>query len=222
MNIAKYIDHTILKPDTKKDAVLTVCKEARDNGFFSVCVNPYYVPLVKSQLEGSNVKVCSVIGFPLGASTTAIKALEAKQAITDGADEIDMVINVSALKNGDLDSVESDIRAVSEACSGKALLKVILETCLLTDEEKVTACLISVKAGADYVKTSTGFSTGGATVADIALMRKTVGPDIGVKASGGVRDRATAIGLIEAGASRIGASASVAIVSGETSVSGTY
>lgn len=222
MNIAKYIDHTILKPDTTKEAVLTVCKEARDNGFFSVCVNPYYVPLVKSQLEGSDVKVCSVIGFPLGASTTAIKALEATQAITDGADEIDMVINVSALKNGDLDSVESDIRAVAEACSGKALLKVIIETCLLTEEEKVTACLLSVKAGANYVKTSTGFSSGGATMADIALMRKTVGPDIGVKASGGVRDRATAISLIEAGASRIGASASVAIVTGEIFVSGTY
>lgn len=222
MNLAKYIDHTVLKPDTKKDAVLTVCREARENGFFSVCVNPYYVPLVKSQLEGSDVKVCSVIGFPLGANTTAIKALEAKQSIADGADEIDMVINVSALKNGEPEVVEADIRAVAEVCSGKALLKVIIETCLLTDEEKVTACQLSVKAGVDYVKTSTGFSTGGATVADIALMRKTVGPDIGVKASGGVRDRETAIALIEAGASRIGASASVAIVNGETTVSGNY
>lgn len=222
MNLAKYIDHTVLKPDTTKDAVLKVCREARDNGFFSVCVNPYYVPLVKSELNGSDVKVCSVIGFPLGASTSVIKALEAKKAIEDGADEIDMVINVAALKDGEPDIVESDIRAVAEACSGKALLKVIIETCLLTDAEKVTACQLSVKAGADYVKTSTGFSTGGATVADIALMRRTVGPDIGVKASGGVRDRETALALVEAGASRIGASASVAIVKGDASASGGY
>lgn len=222
MNLAKYIDHTILKADASKDAVKKVCQEAREHGFFSVCVNPYYVSLVKSLLKDSDVKVCSVIGFPLGANTSSIKALEAKQAIADGADEIDMVINVSALKNGDLDTVEADIRQVAEACSGKALLKVILETCLLTDAEKVTACELSVKAGADFVKTSTGFSTGGATVADIQLMRRTVGPAIGVKASGGVRDRETALALVEAGASRIGASASVAIVHGEPSASSGY
>lgn len=222
MNLAKYIDHTVLKPDTTREAVLTVCREARDNGFFSVCVNPYYVPLVKAELEGTDVKVCSVIGFPLGAGMASIKALEASQAIADGADEIDMVLNVAALKNGELDVVEADIRAVAEACSGKALLKVILETCLLTDAEKVTGCQLSVKAGADYVKTSTGFSSGGATVEDIRLMRKTVGPDIGVKASGGIRDRATALAMVEAGASRIGASASVAIVNGETANSGGY
>lgn len=222
MNLAKYIDHTVLKADTTRQAVLKVCQEARDNGFFSVCVNPWYVPLVKSELDGTDVKVCSVIGFPLGANTSIIKALEAKQAIADGADEIDMVINVAALKNGELDIVESDIRLVAEACSGKALLKVILETCLLTDDEKVTACELSVRAGADYVKTSTGFSTGGATEADIRLMRKTVGPDIGVKASGGVRDRETALALVEAGASRIGASASVAIVTGEQATQSGY
>lgn len=216
MNLAKYIDHTVLKADTPRDAVLKVCKEARDNGFFSVCVNPYYVPLVNSELNGTDVKVCSVIGFPLGANTSVIKALEAKQSISDGADEIDMVINVSALKNGDLDVVESDIRGVAEVCAGKALLKVIIETCLLNDDEKVIACELSVKAGADFVKTSTGFSTGGATVEDIRLMRRTVGPDIGVKASGGVRDRETALALVEAGATRIGASASVAIVTGES------
>lgn len=222
MNLAKYIDHTVLKADTPRDAVLKVCKEARDNGFFSVCINPYYVSLVKTELNGTDVKVCSVIGFPLGANTSVIKAMEAKQAIADGADEIDMVINLAALKNGDLDIVESDIRAVAEVCSGKALLKVIIESCLLTDSEKVTACELSVKAGADFVKTSTGFSTGGATVEDIRLMRKTVGPDIGVKASGGVRDRETALALVEAGASRIGASASVSIVKGEQATQSGY
>lgn len=222
MNLAKYIDHTILKPDASKAAVLKVCEEARKNGFFSVCVNPYYVPLVKSELNGTEVKVCCVIGFPLGANTSEIKALEAGRAIADGAGEIDMVINIAALKNGELDRVEADIRAVAAACSGKALLKVIIEACLLTDAEKVTACELSVKAGADYVKTSTGFSSGGATVADIQLMRRTVGPDIGVKASGGVRDRETALALVEAGASRIGASASVAIVTGEQAVKGGY
>jgi len=222
MNLAKYIDHTILKADTSREAVLKVCQEARDHGFFSVCVNPYYVSLVRDQLQGSDVKVCSVIGFPLGAGVASIKAQEAAQAIADGAHEIDMVLNVAALKNGELEVVEADIRAVAEVCSGKALLKVILETCLLTDAEKTTACQLSVKAGADFVKTSTGFSTGGATVEDIRLMRQTVGPDIGVKASGGVRDRETALAMIEAGASRVGASASVAIVNGETAISGGY
>lgn len=217
MNLAKYIDHTILKPETGKEAVIKVCQEARENGFFSVCVNPYYVKLVKEQLEGSDVKVCSVIGFPLGASISEVKAFEATKAIEDGANEIDMVINVAALKNKDFDYVLEDIKAVVAACKDKALLKVIIETCLLTEEEKVKACELSVEAGADYVKTSTGFSTGGATAADIALMRKTVGPNIGVKASGAVRDFETAKAMVDAGASRIGASSSVAIVTGGVS-----
>lgn len=222
MNLAKYIDHTVLKADTTREAVLKVCSEAREHHFFSVCVNPWYVPLVAAELNGTDVKVCSVIGFPLGASVSEIKALEAQRAIADGADEIDMVINVAALKNGDLDVVEADIKAVSTVCKGKALLKVIIETCLLTDDEKRIACELSVKAGADFVKTSTGFSTSGATVADIQLMRSVVGPHIGVKASGGVRDRETALALVEAGASRIGASASVSIVKGENIASDGY
>jgi len=216
MNLAKYIDHTVLKPDTTKDKIEVVCKEAIDNSFFSVCVNPYYVKLVSELLKDSDVKVTSVIGFPLGASLSETKAFETTRAIADGADEIDMVINVAALKNGEFDYVLNDIKAVVEACKDKALLKVIIETCLLTEEEKVKACELSVEAGADYVKTSTGFSTGGATVADIALMRKTVGPDLGVKASGGVRDIAGAKAVIEAGATRIGASSSVEIVNGGT------
>jgi len=219
MNLAKYIDHTVLKPATTKEEVIKVCSEAKEYGFFSVCINPYYVKLVKEQLDGSDVKVCSVIGFPLGASVSTIKAAEATQAIADGANEIDMVINVGALKNKEYDYVLADVKAVAQACSGKALLKVIIETCLLTDEEKVKACELSVEAGTDFVKTSTGFSTGGATAADIALMRKTVGPDIGVKASGAVRDNATAMLMIESGATRIGASASIAIVTGGVSTS---
>ncbi|MCT4631190.1 MAG: deoxyribose-phosphate aldolase [Firmicutes bacterium] len=215
MNLAKYIDHTILKPDTIKEDVIRVCSEAKEYGFFSVCVNPHYVSLVKKELEGSDVKVCSVIGFPLGASVPETKAYETRKAIADGANEIDMVINVSALKNKEYDLVLNDIKAVVEALEGKAILKVIIETCLLTEEEKVKACELSVEAGAHFVKTSTGFSTGGATAEDISLMRKTVGPDLGVKASGGVRDRETALKMIEAGATRIGASSSIAIVKGE-------
>lgn len=222
MNLAKYIDHTILKPETTKDQVIKVCQEAKENGFFSVCINPYYVSLVKEQLAGSDVKVCCVIGFPLGASVTSIKAAETKQAIADGANEIDMVLNVAALKNGEFDYVLNDIKGVVAALEGKAILKVILENCLLTEAEIVKACELSVEAGAHFVKTSTGFSTGGATASDIALMRKTVGPHIGVKASGAVRDRATAIAMVEAGASRIGASASVAIVKDEDAGAGTY
>jgi len=219
MSIAKYIDHTVLKPDTTKDAVIKVCDEAKEYGFFSVCINPYYVSLVSDQLKGSDVKVTSVIGFPLGASISEVKAFETSKAIADGADEIDMVINVAALKNKDFDYVLNDIKAVVEACKGKALLKVIIETCLLTDEEKVKACELSVEAGADYVKTSTGFSTGGATPEDIALMRKVVGPEIGVKASGGVRSTADAEAVIKVGASRIGASSSIAIATGGVSTS---
>ncbi|AZB43677.1 deoxyribose-phosphate aldolase [Bacillus sp. FJAT-42376] len=217
--IAKMIDHTALKPETTKEQIEKLCAEAKEYGFASVCVNPAWVELCASLLKGTDVKVCTVIGFPLGASTSAVKAFETKDAIEKGATEVDMVINIGALKDGNAELVEKDIRAVTEAANGKALTKVIIETCLLTDEEKVLACELSVKAGADFVKTSTGFSTGGATVEDIRLMRKTVGPEIGVKASGGVRDRQGADTMIEAGATRIGASAGISIVNGGTSQS---
>lgn len=215
MKLAKYFDHTILNPDATKADVLTVCKEAKDHDFFSVCVNPYYVALVREALKGTDVKVTSVIGFPLGASVSEVKAFEARRAIKDGANEIDMVLNIAALKNKQYDYVQKDIEAVVEACGEDALLKVIIETCLLTDEEKIKACSLAKAAKADYVKTSTGFSTGGATVEDVKLMRKTVGPDMGVKASGGVRDAEKAKAVIDAGATRIGASSSVKIVMGE-------
>jgi deoxyribose-phosphate aldolase len=214
MNLAKYIDHTILKPNVLKADVVKVCDEAKEHGFFSVCVNPYYVKLVADELKGSDVKVTSVIGFPLGSNTSEIKALETKRSIADGANEIDMVINVSALKDKEYEYVLNDIKTVVDALEGKAILKVILETCLLTEEEKIKGCELSVEAGAHFVKTSTGFSTGGATVEDIALMRKVVGPEIGVKASGGVRDAEGAKAVIDAGATRIGASSSVLIVTG--------
>ena len=217
MNLASYIDHTILKADATRDQVLQVCEEAKAHSFWSVCVNPYYVSVVAEALKGSDVKVCSVIGFPLGASVTSIKAAETRQAIKDGADEIDMVINLAALKNGEDQVVRQDIEGVVAALEGKAILKVILETCLLTEAEKIRACSIAKAAGAHFVKTSTGFSTGGATVEDIALMRREVGSDMGVKASGGIRSREIALQMIEAGADRIGASASVAIVLNEES-----
>jgi len=217
MKLAKYFDHTILKPDTKKEDVIRICSEAKENDFYSVCINPYYVSLVSDELKGTDVKVTSVIGFPLGASISEVKAFEATKAIEDGADEIDMVINIAALKNKNYEYVENDIKTVKAACEGKALLKVIIETCLLTDEEKIKACELSKKAKADYVKTSTGFSSGGATVYDVKLMRETVGPEMGVKASGAVRDIEKAKQVIEAGATRIGASASVSIVNGEIS-----
>jgi deoxyribose-phosphate aldolase len=213
-NIAKMIDHTILKADTKKEQIVSICQEAKQYGFASVCVNPTWVELAAELLKGTDVKVCTVIGFPLGANTPETKAFETKDAIEKGATEVDMVINIGALKDKNDELVERDIRAVVEAAKGKALTKVIIETCLLTEEEKVRACELAVKAGADYVKTSTGFSTGGATVEDVALMRKTVGPDIGVKASGGVRDAQGAKAMIDAGATRIGASSGVAIVNG--------
>ncbi|MBY6267717.1 deoxyribose-phosphate aldolase, partial [Parageobacillus thermoglucosidasius] len=187
-NIAKMIDHTLLKADTTKAQIVKLCEEAKQYGFASVCVNPTWVATAAELLKGTDVKVCTVIGFPLGANTPETKAFETKNAIENGATEVDMVINIGALKDGNDDLVERDIRAVVEAAKGKALVKVIIETCLLTEEEKVRACQLAVKAGADYVKTSTGFSTGGATTEDVALMRKTVGPNIGVKASGGVRD----------------------------------
>ncbi len=212
--LASYIDHTILKADAQAKDVEKICKEAAEYHFASVCVNAANVKQVAELLKGTDVKVCTVVGFPLGATLPQVKAFEAQEAIKDGAHEVDMVINVGALKSGLLEVVENDIRAVAEACKGKALLKVIIETCLLTDEEKVTACELAKKAGADYVKTSTGFSTGGALAEDIRLMRKTVGDQMGVKASGAVRDLETALKMIEAGASRIGASASVSIVEG--------
>lgn len=213
MKLNKYIDHTILKPETTQEQVEKILSEAKEYDFASVCVNPTWVSLAAESLKDSDVKVCTVIGFPLGANTSAVKAFETKDAIANGADEIDMVINVGALKAGNDALVLDDIKAVVDA-SGNKLVKVIIETCLLTDDEKVRACQLSKEAGADYVKTSTGFSTGGATVADVALMRKTVGPDMGVKASGGARSYEDAIAFIEAGASRIGASSGVAIMNG--------
>ncbi|WP_369797408.1 deoxyribose-phosphate aldolase [Paucisalibacillus sp. EB02] len=213
-DIAKYIDHTLLKPDATKESILKIVEEARDYEFASVCVNPHWVPLCYKHLKDTTVKVCTVIGFPLGATSTESKVFETKQAISDGATEVDMVINIGELKSGNEEFVKQDIQAVVEAAKGKALTKVIIETSLLTEEEKVKACQIAKEAGTDYVKTSTGFSGGGATVGDVALMRKTVGPDLGVKASGGVRDLAQAKAVIEAGATRIGASSGVAIVNG--------
>ena len=215
--VANIIDHTILKADTRKEQIEKVCQEAKEYNFASVCVNPTWVKLSAELLKDSGVKVCTVIGFPLGANTPEVKAFETTNAIDNGATEVDMVINIGALKNGDDELVERDIRAVVDAAKGRALTKVIIETCLLNEEEIVRACKLSVSAGADYVKTSTGFSTGGATVKDVALMRQTVGPEIGVKASGGVRDAKGAQEIIAAGASRIGASAGIAIVTGETS-----
>jgi len=210
---SKLFDHTILKADATKESVIKICNEAKEYNFMSVCVNSYYTPLVKEELEGSDVKVCTVVGFPLGQMSTESKALETAYAVASGADEIDMVINVAALKDGLDAEVLADIRAVRAVCPQKTL-KVIIETCLLSDEEKVRACKLSVEAGADFVKTSTGFSTGGATVEDVALMRKTVGPDVGVKASGGIRDTKTAEAMVAAGASRLGTSATISIIGG--------
>lgn len=215
MSIASYIDHTLLKQDATGQQIDQLCAEAAQYHFASVCVNPYYVSRCVKNLKGTDVKVCTVVGFPLGATTTETKVFETLQAIASGATEIDMVINVCALKSGHIKGVEQDIQALVAACEGQAILKVIIETCLLTDEEKVLACQIAKRAGADFVKTSTGFSTGGATVEDIALMRETVGPDMGVKASGGIRDYAKAKAMVEAGATRIGASAGIAIVEAE-------
>lgn len=211
--LARKIDHTLLKPEATKEQIEKLCDEAKTYRFYSVCVNPSWVETASELLKGTDVKVCTVIGFPLGATTTEVKREETKDAIAKGATEVDMVIPVGKLKSGQDEAVKADIAAVVEAAKDQALVKVIIETCLLTEEEKVKACKLAVEAGADYVKTSTGFSTGGATVEDIRLMRQTVGPDIGVKASGGIRDLKTANAMIEAGASRIGASSSVAIVS---------
>jgi deoxyribose-phosphate aldolase len=215
MKIAPLIDHTALKPDTTTEQIKKLCNEAMEYGFASVCVNPCNVKLCSELLKDSAIKVCTVIGFPLGATTTATKVAETAEAIDNGAKEVDMVINVGALKSGDFEYVQNDIKAVVQAAKGKALVKVILETCLLTEEEKKISCNICKEAGADFVKTSTGFSTGGATVSDIKLMREIVKPVLGVKASGGIRDYETARAMVEAGASRIGASASVEIAKQE-------
>lgn len=211
--IASLIDHTNLKPEATHSDIARLCREAIDYGFFSVCVNPYWVGFAATELQGSPVKVCTVAGFPLGATTELVKSTEAGDSIHRGASEIDMVINVGALRGGDRDTVHEEIRLLAETChANRAILKVILETALLTDDQKREACAIAVDAGTDFVKTSTGFAAHGATAADIALMRAAVGQNIGVKASGGIRTLADAEAMIAAGASRIGASASVAII----------
>jgi deoxyribose-phosphate aldolase len=215
MSLAKTIDHTLLKPDATPDQIAQLCFEARKHGFASVCINPAWVKLSAQLLEGSPVKVCTVIGFPLGASAPEVKAFETGNAIAQGATEIDMVINVGALKARDLELVARDIRGVVAAAHARgAIVKVIIEAVLLTDEEKTIACLLSKEAEADFVKTSTGFAGGGATVHDVALMRRVVGPEMGVKAAGGVRTYADAESMIKAGATRIGASAGVKIIQG--------
>ncbi|MGP5226441.1 MULTISPECIES: deoxyribose-phosphate aldolase [Micrococcaceae] len=219
--IAAYIDHTLLKPDASREAVLKIAAEAAEYGFKSVCVNPLWVATVARALKDSNVLTCSVIGFPFGATTTAVKSFEAAGAIADGASEIDMVIDIAAARRGDRDALVADIGGVAGTVhDGGAILKVIIETSLLDDEAKVLACEAAVEAGADFVKTSTGFAGGGATAEDITLMRRTVGEGLGVKASGGVRSLADAQAMIDAGATRLGASSGVAIVEGEQGTAG--
>ncbi len=214
--IAAYIDHTLLATNATEDKITQLCNEAKHHAFASVCVNSCWTATCAALLKESSVKVCTVVGFPLGAMKSETKAFEAAQAIADGASEIDMVINVGWLKEGRLDAVERDIRLVKEACKDN-VLKVIIETCLLSDEEKEKACRLAVQGGAQFVKTSTGFSTGGATEQDVALMRSVVGEDIGVKASGGVRSYETAIAMISSGASRLGTSSGIAIIQGAAS-----
>ena len=217
ITISRLIDHTLLKPEATREQIEKLCEEARDNHFFSVCLNPYYVSLASSLLKGSDVAVCTVIGFPLGANSTETKVFETKKAITDGATEIDMVLNIGALKNKNYEFVENDIREIVKA-AGSLTVKVIFETCLLTDQEKIKACELSSKAGARFVKTSTGFSTGGATIADVALMKKNIPSNMEVKASGGVRNLAAANDFIAAGATRLGTSSGVAILNGLDSI----
>lgn len=212
MDLNKYIDHTLLKADATKQAIVDVCAEAIKYNTASVCVNGKFAKMVSELLNGTDIKTCCVIGFPLGASSTQVKAFEAFSCIEDGAQEIDMVISVGAAKEHDWEYVENDIRAVEDVCKGRALLKVIIETCLLSDEEKIQACLCAKRAGADFVKTSTGFSSAGATVEDVRLMRQTVGELMGVKAAGGIRSKEAAISMIDAGATRIGASSSKTIL----------
>lgn len=219
MKISQYIDHTLLKPESRQDQIDKLIREAKTYNFASVCINPTWVSYAAKALEGTDIKVCTVIGFPLGATTSAVKAFETKDAISHGADEVDMVINIGQAKSGHFAFVEEDIRAVVEA-SGDKLVKVIIETCLLTDKEKIKACQAAVAAGADFVKTSTGFSTAGARLDDVRLMRQTVGPDVGVKAAGGTRSLEDAQAFIEAGATRIGTSAGVTIMEGKQTNSG--
>ncbi len=214
MNPAKLIDHTLLKPTATRAEIEQLCAEARQYGFYSVCVNPYWVSFAKQCLQGTDVKVCTVIGFALGATTSATKAFEAQDAVKNGADELDMVMNLGALKGREIEAVLQDMRAVRQACKGK-ILKVIIETSQLTADEIVTACQLAAKAGADFVKTSTGFNGGGATAADVALMRKTIPAAMQVKASGGIRTRADFDAMTAAGATRIGASAGVKILEGK-------
>lgn len=214
MNINAMIDHTILKTEATKAQIELLCKEAKEYGFASVCVSPIWVELASTLLSEADVDVCTVIGFPQGTNTTEVKAFETRDAIGKGATEVDMVIAVGKVKDGDYEYIEKDIKSVVEAADKKAIVKVIIETCLLTDEEKERVCQIAKKAGADFVKTSTGFSTGGATVEDVSLMRRVVGPDMGVKASGGIGSREEALKMIEAGANRLGTSKSIRIVEG--------
>ena len=214
MELCKYIDHTLLRADAVPEEIERLCREAVEHRFASVCVNGKYVPLAARLTAGTDVKVACVVGFPLGAMSSEAKAFEAAKAVSDGAHEIDMVIDIGAAKAGDFETVESDVRAVVRAAEGRAIVKAIIETCLLSDDEKRAACRAAVAGGAAFVKTSTGFSKGGATVEDVHLCRETVGPDIGVKASGGVRTREAAEAMISAGATRIGTSSGVAICAG--------
>lgn len=222
--IAQMIDHTLLKPEATNAQIIALCEEAKQYQFKSVCINPSWVATAAASLKGTQTEICTVIGFPLGATTPAVKAFETTDAIKNGATEIDMVLNIGAMKSGNHELILEDIKAVVNAAkvNPKVIVKVILETCLLTDEEKRLACELSVKAGAHFVKTSTGFSTGGATVEDIALMRKTVGPDIGVKASGGIRSLSDVKKMAAAGANRMGASAGIAIVTDTTADASGY
>lgn len=212
-SVAGIIDHTLLKPNAQEAQIIKLCEEAKEYGFASVCVNPTHIALCAEQLKGTDVAVCTVIGFPLGANTSAVKAFEAQDAIANGATEVDMVVNVGAVKDGKWDFVQDDIAAVVKAANG-TLVKVIIETCLLTDEEKAQVSKVAKAAGADFVKTSTGFSTGGATPHDVAIMREAVGPELGVKASGGIHNADEAIACIKAGATRLGCSAGIAVVGG--------
>lgn len=211
MKLSKYIDHTLLKPDARKEQIINLCNEAKDYDFKSVCVNTSYVPLCKQQLEGSGVLVCCVIGFPLGAMSTDAKVFETKWAVENGADEVDMVINIGRLKDGEYEYVANEIKAIKDAC-GEKTLKVIIETCLLTDDEKVKACECILLAGADFVKTSTGFSTGGATFEDVALLKKTVEDKCLIKAAGGVKSHEDMLKMIELGANRIGTSSGTKLI----------
>jgi deoxyribose-phosphate aldolase len=218
--VAAVIDHTLLKPDATRDRIAALCDEAVRHGFRSVCIHPCWVPLAAGRLEGTGVKACTVVGFPLGAGTSRVKGFEAADALGRGARELDLVINVGALKSGDLATVEADLRAVAEAAAGQAVTKAILETCLLTDDEKRTACRLAADAGIHFVKTATGFAAGGATPGDVRLLRAAVGERLGVKASGGVRNLADLVTMVAHGATRIGTSAGVAILQGCTAAGG--